>query len=85
MTWWTRETKWNIDQLKAELISAQSGKLSLSRVSPGECSNEISTIRLHGEKRKCVGKRKEKERRGKGDKREKKGMENKVYKREKNI
>jgi len=54
-------------------------------VSPGECSNEISTIRLHGEKRKCVGKRKEKEKRGKGDKREKKGMENKVYKREKNI
>ena len=39
-----KKTKSDTNQFKAELANGQSGKLSLSRVPPGEYSKKSSTI-----------------------------------------
>ena len=65
LTWWKRETKSDIDQLKAELANAQSEKLSTSSVPAGEYSKESSTSQLTEKrvKKKKGGEKREKKRR----------------------
>ena len=61
LTWWKRETKSDIDQLKAELANAQSEKLSMSSAPAGAYSKESSTSQLTYWK-KSEEKREEKQR-----------------------
>ena len=61
LTWWKRETKSDIDQLKAELAKAQSEKLSMSSVPAGEYSKESSTSQLTEKRVKKKGRRKKRE------------------------
>ena len=76
MTWLTRETRGEINQLKVKLANAKSGNLSMSRRPTGEYSIESSKINLLGERRKSEGKKRVKtERRERKKKRKGRGGE----------
>ena len=55
MTLWIRETKSDINPLKAELANARSGKLSMSQL--GNIAKRAQQFNLVGEKRKREGKK----------------------------
>ena len=76
---WTRETKSDVSQLKAEPTNGQSGKLSLNRGWTGEHSKDSTTILLTWWKKSED--KKEKRKRSEWREKRKKGVEEKVKKR----
>ena len=51
LTWWAKETRSDINQLKAGLVNAQSGNLIVSRGTTGNIAKRAEQFYLLGEKR----------------------------------